>query len=142
MFFISGTRLQPLSAQAIIKEALQDAGLIPKASKGVWDPTQCLLDHLGMCITSVTGTFSAPPRRLHAVASLAKDLFCSASRSCCCVPWDLLCTFTGTATSLSLALRSASFQLRSVYDVMDCNSHNSMLSCQALTDLSWWASLH
>jgi hypothetical protein len=141
-FFISGTRLQALRARAIIKEALRDAGLIRKASKGVWDPTQCLPDHLGMCINSVTGTFSAPPRRLHAVASLAKDLLCRASRSCRRVPSDLLRTFTGTATSLSLALRSARFRLRSVYDAMDCNSHSSTLSRQALTDLSWWASLH
>jgi hypothetical protein len=122
-FFISGTRLQALRARAIIEEALRDAGLIRKASKGVWDPTQCLPDHLGMCINSVTGTFSAPPRRLHAVASLAKDLLCRASCSCRRVPSDLLRTFTGTATSLSLALRSARFRLRSVYDVMDCNSH-------------------
>jgi hypothetical protein len=67
-FFISGSKEHALRAQAIIEEALRDAGLIRKASKGVWEPTQCLPDHLGMCINSVTGTFSAPSRRLCATA--------------------------------------------------------------------------
>lgn len=141
-FFISGSRCRALRARAIIEQALEEAGLIRKPSKGVWEPTQCLPDHLGMCINSVTGTFSAPSRRLYAVASLAKDLLCRASRSCRRVPSALLRTFAGTATSLSLALRSARFRLRSVYDVLDCSRADSTLSRQALTDLGWWASLH
>lgn len=141
-FFISGSKERALRARAIIEEALREAGLIRKASKGVWEPTQCLPDHLGMCINSVTGTFSAPPRRLHATASLAKDLLCRAARSCRRVPSALLRTFAGTATSLSLALRSARFRLRSLHDALDSSHPSSVLSRQALTDLSWWASLH
>lgn len=141
-FFISGSQARALRARAIIDEALHEAGLIRKASKGVWEPTQCLPDHLGMCINSVTGTFSAPPRRLHATAALAKDLLCRAARSCRRVPSALLRTFAGTATSLSLALRSARFRLRSLYDALDSAKPCSILSRQALTDLSWWASLH
>lgn len=141
-FFISGSRARALRARDIIDEALRDAGLIRKASKGVWEPTQCLPDHLGMCINSVTGTFSAPPRRLHATATLAKDLLCRAARSCRRVPSALLRTFAGTATSLSLALRSARFRLRSLYDALASSQPFSILSRQALTDLTWWASLH
>jgi hypothetical protein len=100
-FFISGSQARALRARDIIDEALRDAGLIRKASKGVWEPTQCLPDHLGICINSVTGTFSAPARRLHTIASLAKDLLCRAAHSCRQVPTRLLRTFGGTATSLS-----------------------------------------
>uniref|UniRef100_A0A7S0Z4Q6 Reverse transcriptase domain-containing protein n=1 Tax=Hemiselmis tepida TaxID=464990 RepID=A0A7S0Z4Q6_9CRYP len=141
-FFISGSYDRALRARQVIEEALEGAALSRKPSKGVWEPTHRLPDHLGMCIDSVAGTFTAPARRCNAVAGAARALLAAASRSCRRVCSARLRSFAGAASSLSLALHSARFRLRSVFDCLERRRPLSILSRQAVTDLQWWASLH
>lgn len=141
-FFVSGSFSRALKARQIVEEALFLSGLSRKPSKGQWEPSHCLHDHLGMTVDSITGTISAPPRRCAAVSALARDVLCRAARHCRRVPSELLRRFTGTAVSLSLALRSARFRLRSVFDCLHRYKVFSTLSRQALTDIQWWTELH
>ena len=140
-FFVAGTKDDALRARQIVEEALHASGLQRKPSKGQWEPSQRLDDHLGMTIDSVAGTFTAPPRRCAAVAALAKDVLCTAARNHRRVPSGLLRRFAGTGTSLSLALRSARFRLRSTWDCLEPYRSTSTLSRQAITDLRWWATM-
>ena len=140
-FFVSGTYQDALAARARVENILLASGLTKNPSKGQWDPSTTLHDHLGMQIDSKTGTFTAPPRRCAAAATLAKDLLCTASRYCRHVPTKILRTFAGTAVSMTLALRSARFRLRSVFDCINVDSPSSTLSRQAITDLNWWTRL-
>jgi hypothetical protein len=141
-FFVSGSFSRALRARQIVEEALTASGLSRKPTKGHWEPTHRLPDHLGMTIDSTLGTISAPPRRCAAAAALARDVLCRASRHCRRVPSKVLQQFTGTAVSLSLALRSARFRLRSVFDCLERYRMFSTLSRQAITDIQWWAELH
>ena len=54
----------------------------------------------------------------------------------------LLQQLSGTAVSILLALRSACFRLRSVFDCLEPYLAFSTLSQQALTDIQWLAELH
>lgn len=139
-FFVSGSYQDALAARQIVEDALLRSGLTRKPSKGHWEPTQRLPDHLGITVDSIAGTFSAPARRCTAVSSLAKDLLCRAARAGRRVPSDLLRRFAGTGVSLTLALRSARFRMRAVFDCLS-QASTSTLSRQALTDIQWWASL-
>jgi hypothetical protein len=141
-FFVTGSREDALRARSIVEEALLGSGLQRKPSKGHWEPTHRLPDHLGMVIDSSSGVFSAPPRRCAATAALAREVLCKAASHRRRVPTALLRRFAGTGVSLSLALRSARFRLRSVWDCMEEYLPFSTLSRQALTDIQWWASLH
>lgn len=141
-FFVSGSYSHALRARQIVEEALLASGLTRKPTKGHWEPTQRLPDHLGMTIDSKLGILSAPPRRCIAASSLASDLLCRAARDCRRVPSKLLQKFAGTGVSMSLALRSARFRLRSLFDCLQPYRAVSILSRQALTDLQWWSELH
>jgi len=141
-FFISGSYTRALRARQIIEEALAGSGLTRKPTKGVWEPTTCLPDHLGMRIDSTAGTFVAPARRCNAVSGAARALLGELARSCRRVSSVKLRSFAGGASSLSLALRSARFRLRSVFDCLHRSRPFSTLSRQSLTDLQWWAGLH
>jgi hypothetical protein len=140
-FFVSGSYQDALNARSIVEQALQASGLSRSPTKGQWEPSMVLHDHLGMTINSQTGTFTAPARRCGAAASLAKDLLCASSRSCRRVPTKTLRKFAGTAVSMTLAIRSARFRLRSIFDCLDTTSPVSTLSRQATTDLHWWTRL-
>lgn len=141
-FFVHGTYEQALRARTIVEEALTLSGLQRKPSKGQWDPSHRLHDHLGMTIDSSTGLITAPPRRCAATSALAREVLHTSAQHSRFVPSHLLRRFAGTGSSLSLALRSARFRLRSIWDCLEEHLPRSRLSRQAITDLQWWASLH
>lgn len=49
-FFVSGSYNNALRARQIVEEALNASGLTRKPTKGHWEPTHRLPDHLGMTI--------------------------------------------------------------------------------------------
>jgi hypothetical protein len=129
-------------AKVIVEEIFLASGLTRAPSKGQWEPSQTLVDHLGYEICSIgKGLISLPERRCRHVRSLAKSLLCESARNKRRVPSDLLRRFTGTAISSCEAVSQARFRLRSLFDDQQQWLPFSTLSRAALRDLRWWLTL-
>ena len=109
-------------------------------SKGQFDePSHLLHDHLGLEICTAPGTqgsLRVPAWRANKVRALARQLLSDAAHQRQRVSSKLLRSFAGCATSTSLAVRSARFHLRGVWDSMR-ESEFSVLHRAAFTDLEF-----
>ena len=121
----------------------ESLGLAMNPKKCQWDPVQALL-HLGLVVDTRTGHFRVDPARLRRIQTQAKTLLQAAARQQRRVPKRDLAAFTGLAQFTSLAVRSARFRSRSLYDAMGTLQGwggHVRLSRQAQQDLRWWTRL-
>lgn len=140
-YAISGSVADARRARAIIEQVFAASGLVRKLSKGQWEPSHVLEDHLGYRIDSAAGRISIPQRRCDAVRALAHQLLDQVSSRQRRVDSALLQRFAGTAVSTTLAVVSARFHLRAIYDCLRLTLPTSLLSRQACSDLKWWSHL-
>ena len=86
-----------IRARTVIEDTLQRAGLEKHATKGQWQPSQVLTDHLGYEVNVPANALRIPERRCATIRRLAIALRCEAKRGQRFVPTRLLQQFTGTA---------------------------------------------
>lgn len=118
-------------------------GFTPHPKKSVWQPCQ-QLEHLGLSIDLVAGTFAVPPAKVARLARLARGLIVSAKLKQRLVSKRDLASFCGYAQSVRLAVMPANLFLRSLYD--DCSTVKGWggdvrLSRQSFRDLEWWCQI-
>ena len=102
-FIVEGYE-EALRARTVIEDTLQRAGLEKHATKGQWQPSQVLNDHLGYEVNVPANALRIPERRCATIRRLAVALRCEAKRGQRFVPTRLLQQFTGTAQSTSKAV--------------------------------------
>jgi hypothetical protein len=136
-------------ARAIAVEELQAHGFAVAPNKGVVDPTQEIY-HLGLDIDLKRGLFCVPPAKAAKVQREAKGMICSAKQNRRWVKAKWLMQFAGLCISLQLAVPTARFRTRSLFDVLKAHGiyRRGMytkcrvkLTREALTDLEWWRDL-
>ena len=140
-FIVEGYE-EALRARTVIEDTLQRAGLEKHATKGQWQPSQVLNDHLGYEVNVPANALRIPERRCATIRRLAVALRCEAKRGQRFVPTRLLQQFTGTAQSTSKAVPRCQFHLRALYDCTALARERSKLTRQALHDLDFWAQFH
>ncbi len=138
-FVVEGSREAALRARDFVEKTLAKAGLTRHTTKGQFEPSQVLVDHLGYEVNLPLNLLRVPERRCAKIRSLAVALLGEARRNQRLVPTQLLRQFTGTACSTSRAVRPARFHLRSLYDCTHLAGPRSRLSRPALHDLEFWA---
>ena len=131
-----------IRARTVIEDTLQRAGLEKHATKGQWQPSQVLTDHLGYEVNVPANALRIPERRCATIRRLAIALRCEAKRGQRFVPTRLLQQFTGTAQSTSKAVPRCQFHLRALYDCTALTRERSKLTRQALHDVDFWAQFH
>ena len=139
-YAVQGSKARALQAQRQIQAAFDAAGLVRQPTKGQWSPSHVLEDHLGFRVdtSSRAGRLSVPSRRCNAVRALAHQVLDQVSAARRQVDTRLLQQFAGTAVSTQLAVPSARFHLRAVFDCLHPSCARSTLTRQAVTDVRWW----
>ena len=140
-YAVSGSKANACRARSLVQRAFDASGLVRQIAKGQWEVSHRLDDHLGFCIDSMAGTISVPARRCNAIRALGHQILDQARTKLRLVDSKLLQKFAGTAVSTTLAVFSARFHLRAVYDCMELTRAQSRLSRQALSDVEWWVTL-
>lgn len=132
----------------IVSEEFASHGIELHPNKGQREPAQTIY-HLGLDIDLKRGLFLTPPAKADRVQREAKAILCSAlsqkNRRFVRARW--LAQFAGLCISLYLAVPSARFRTRSLYDVLSKHQvhtrgyhHRVKLSETAIKDLRWWKS--
>ena len=96
---------------------------------------------LGFLVDTRRRLLLLPRDRLAKVVSMAKALLSSANANCRGVSAKLLMRFTGTAVSCALAVPSARFFLRRLYNAQGRRSGTTKLSHGAVRNLRWFSQL-
>lgn len=117
-----------------------DLGLHVHATKGVAAGTT-RLPILGFLADTRRRVLVLPKERLDKVIRGAKALLSAATSTSRRVSAKALTRFTGTAVSCSLAIPSARFYLRRLYDAQTRRTGTTLLSHGAVRDLQWFTRL-
>ena len=109
-------------------------------------PSQSI-EHLGMLINSKRGTFGVTRRKLEKTKRLARALRCGAAENSRRVMKKDLAAFVGLAQYLAMAVPTAQFHLRALYNAMTRAEGwgpgvRVILRKEEFRDLRWWANLH
>lgn len=140
---LARSRAEGAAAAAFVQRTLTSLGLQWHPRKCHWSPCQSL-PHLGLTVDTAQGVFIVTPQRQQRIRAAAKELLCESARSRRAVPARRLAQFAGLAVSTSLAVPSARFHLRELYDAVGSRevwASRVRLSRQAIRDLEWWLQL-
>lgn len=139
-----GTRPSTASSATAGRVAILDLfktlGLHVHPTKGVANGTT-ELPLLGFLVDTRRQLLLLPKTRLDKLVTLAKTLLTSAGANARTVSAKALCRFTGTAVSCSLAIPSARFYLRRLYNCQGKRTGSTKLCHGATRDLLWFAHL-
>jgi hypothetical protein len=134
-----GTEAEAFLAREIIAKTLEDAGITKSPTKGQWNPSQVLHDHLGNIIDSKgAGCLQLPERRCAMIRRAARHLLYQASTNRRLICSKDLQRFTGQAVSALSAIPLALFRLRSLYNCQERFRPRSFLTQRAIDDLLYW----
>lgn len=145
-FAATGYGIRPSTAASAtagrlaILDLFKTLGIHVHPTKGVADGTT-ELPLLGFLVDTRRRLLLLPKARLDKLVNLAKALLTSAGANARIVSAKALCRFTGTAVSCSLAVPSARFYLRRLYNCQGKRTGSTKLSHGAARDLLWFAHL-
>lgn len=140
---LARTRQDAEGATAFVQRTLHSLGLQWHPRKCHWRPCQSL-PHLGLTVDTARGVFVVTPQRQQRIRAAAKELLCESARSRRAIPARRLAQFAGLAVSTALAVPSARFHLRELYDVISTRQvwgGRVRITHQAIRDLEWWLDL-
>lgn len=145
-FAATGRGARPSSAASAtagridILNLFRSLGIHVHPSKGVTDGTT-RLPLLGYLVDTTRQLLLLPEDRLSKMVDKAKCLLSAANRDARRVRAAALRRFTGTAVSCSLAVPSARFYLRRLYDAQGRGTGTTRLTHGAVRDLTWFSHL-
>ena len=134
--------------RARVVEILAEHGFDVHVEKGQVEPVQEIY-HLGMDVDLKQGLFKVPLAKGEKIQREAKGMLCYAKTNRRWVKAKWLAQFAGRCISVQLAVPTARFRTRSLFDVLAKHGiyqhrqyhHKVKLSRQALQDIAWWRDL-
>jgi len=141
--FLAPSHSEALQTRALVESTFTSLGLLRNPTKGVWEPTQ-RLQHLGLLLDTVEGSFRVPADKLSRLHQGASSLLHHAISHCRHVDPRRLAAFLGLAASVKPALPEQPLRSRSLHDALRhlrSWGKDVRLSRQALRDLQWWRTL-
>lgn len=145
-FAATGCGIRPSTAasatvgRVAILDLFKTLGIHVHPTKGVSVGTT-KLPLLGFLVDTRRRLLFLPKERLDKIVRLAKALLTASGANARVVSAKALCRFTGTAVSCSLAMPSARFYLRRLYNCQGKRTGSTKLSHGAARDLHWFAHL-
>ena len=143
-FFMQGNHQQALAGRDNCFQVFEDLGLSRSPTKGQWEPSYRLKDHLGFSIDSHVGEFGVTVRRARKLRAGALSLLRHAADHARMVRARELAAFAGLAQSTHLAIALVRCWLRAPYNDLATKCRWSgwvRLSRQSLADVRQFVSI-
>jgi len=135
--------VEAMRAKTIIQETFASSSLTRAPGKDQFEPTQVLVNHLGIRISSKgSGLITVPERQCYHLRGMTRTLLCQSARDKRQIPSAELRKFSSTTVSCMDAVPQARLRLRSIFDAQEEWFPSSTLSRAAPRDLQWWSTFN